>query len=456
MVSSPAPEPAETTGAVPESAPGFARASGVVEHFFRHETARLHGALTRRLGIHNLSLVEDVTQEALLRALRTWSIGGLPENPSAWITRVATNLALDALRHNQMALSKETNVITHIEQLHPEAPAVGDGDHQIRDDALRLMFVCCHPLLAPDAQVALALKVLCGFSTAEIARAFLASEAAIEKQLTRTKQRIRDAGVGFEIPENTVLEERVDGVLGTLYLLFNEGYKASAGERLLREELCQEAIRLASLLVTHPAGQTPRSHALLALMLLTSARFPSRVDEHGALLRLDDQDRSKWDYDLIQRGLFHLAQSAQGDEVSEYHLMAGIAACHCTAADYASTDWKRILRQYDHLYALKPSPIVALNRAVAVAHLDGPQAGLDAIAAASERQRLEAHYLLHAVTGELHWQMKNHRAAAESFRRALQLSQVGPEQHYLSRMLERAGVGAEVSAGRITSRDESR
>jgi RNA polymerase sigma factor (sigma-70 family) len=434
------PQRSQENGAGQESAPGFARASGVVEHFFRHETARLHGALTRRLGIHNLSLVEDVTQEALLRALRTWSIGGLPENPSAWITRVAMNLALDAVRHQQMALSKEANVITHIEQLQPEAPGVGvQEDHQIRDDALRLMFVCCHPLLAPDAQVVLALKVLCGFSTAEIARAFLASEAAIEKQLTRTKQRIRDAGVGFEIPEDAVLEERVDGVLGTLYLLFNEGYKASAGERLLREELCQEAIRLASLLVAHPAGRTPRSHALLALMLLTSARFPSRVDEHGALLRLDDQDRTKWDDNLIQRGLFHLAQSAQGNEVSEYHLMAGIAASHCTAADYASTDWKRILRQYDHLYAMKPSPIVALNRAVAVAHLNGPQAGLEAIAAAPERERLESHYLLHAVTGELHWQMKNHKAAAESFRRALQLSQVGPEQHYLTRMLERVG-----------------
>lgn len=428
------PEPEDEA----EAEPPFARASGVVEHFFRHETARLHGALIRRLGIHNLSLVEDVTQEALLRALRTWSIGGIPANPSAWITRVAMNLALDALRHQQMATTKEPNVITHIEQMAPSAVVAGEGDSQICDDALRLLFVCCHPLLTPDAQVVLALKVLCGFSTAEIARAFLASEAAIEKQLTRTKQRIREAGVGFEIPEDEELSARVDGVLGTLYLLFNEGYKASAGERLLREELCHEAIRLASLLVTHPAGQTPRSHALLALMLLTSARFPSRLDEDGALLRLDDQDRSKWDYSLIHQGLFHLAQSARGSELSEYHIQAGIAACHCTAADYASTDWKRILRQYDDLYRMKPSPIVALNRAVAIAHLHGPQAGLEAIEATPERQRLESHYLLHAVIGELQWQLKNHRAAAESFRRALHLAQVGPEQLYLSRMLERS------------------
>ncbi len=419
--------------------PPSVRVSGVVEHFFRHETGRLHGALTRRLGIHNLSLVEDVTQEAMLRALRTWSIGGLPANPSAWITRVATNLALDALRHQQMALTKEPSIITHVEQLHPEAVAIGaSADCQIRDDELRLLFVCCHPILSPDAQVVLALKVLCGFSTAEIARAFLVNEAAIEKQITRTKQRIREAGVGFEIPEDAVLTDRVDGVLGTLYLLFNEGYKASAGERLLREELCQEAIRLASLLVAHPASQSPRSHALLALMLLMSARFPSRVNEDGALLRLDDQDRSKWDHALIHQGLFHLAKSAHGSALSEYHLQAGIAACHCTAQDYASTDWARILRQYDDLYRLKPTPIVALNRAVAIAHLHGPQAGLAAIAAMPERARLETHYLLHAVIGELHWRLDDHRGAAESFRRALHLSQVGPEQIHLARMLERS------------------
>jgi RNA polymerase sigma-70 factor (ECF subfamily) len=227
-------------------------------------------------------------------------------------------------------------------------------------------------------------------------------------------------------------------VLSALYLLFNEGYKASAGERLLREDLCHEAVRLTSLLVAHPAGATPRSHALLALMLFTAARFPSRVDTQGDLLRLDDQDRSQWDQELIARGLFHLAQAAQGSELSEYHIQAGIAACHCMAPDYASTDWQRILRHYDDLERIKPSPIVALNRAVAVAHLHGAQAGLEVIEAIAQRDRLESHYLLHAVTGELHWRMKNFRAAAESFRRALQLAQVGPEQMHLTRMLERS------------------
>lgn len=427
-------------------APPGSSPSQIVEHFFRHETGRLHGALTRLLGPGNLTLVEDVAQGALLQAMRTWSIGGVPPNPSAWITRVAINLARDTLRHRRMSYSKEPNIITHIEQMLPEALPVGDGEPEIRDDALRLMFVCCHPLLSSDAQVVLALKVLCGFSTSEIARAFLSSDAAIDKQLTRTKQRIRDANIAFEIPEGDELSARLDGVLAALYLLFNEGYKASAGEKLLREELCQEAVRLMALLVAHPAGATPRSHALLALMLFTAARFPSRVNHDGDLLRLDDQDRSQWDQELIARGLFHLAQAAQGSELSEYHVQAGIAACHCLAPDYASTDWQRILRHYDDLERIKPSPVVALNRAVAVAHLHGAQAGLEVIENIAQRDRLESHYLLHAVTGELHWRMKNFRAAAESFRRALQLAEVGPEQLHLSRMLERSTDIAEALA----------
>ncbi len=420
----------------------------LVEHFFRHEVGRLHGALIRRFGVQHLTLVEDVTQEALLRALRAWSMGGVPPNPAAWITRVAINLANDALRHERMAAAKEPAVTVHQETIRSAPAAAGGTAHEIRDDALRLMFVCCHPAIAPDAQVILALKMLCGFSTGEIARAFLSTEAAIEKQLTRTKQRIHEAGIGFEIPEGEDLAPRLQGVLATLYLLFNEGYKASSGDRLLREELCREAIRLALLLVSHPAGDTPRSHALLALMLLTAARFPSRLDEQGALLRLHDQDRSKWDAALIARGLRELAHAARGDELSEYHLLAGIAAIHCTAPDFASTDWRRILRHYDELSRIKPSPIVALNRAVAVAHVHGPAAGLAALAAMPRRDRLDGHYLLHAVTGELHWRLGDKVAAAGSFRSALRLAQVGPEQAYLARMLEQAVGSAPGVTGR--------
>ena len=420
-----------------------ARSSQLVEHFFRHETGRLHGALVRMLGVQNLALAEDIAQEALLRALRAWSMGGIPKNPSAWITQVAMNLARDAFRHRQMSAAKEPDIITHIEQMRSARVPPAEDASEIRDDALRLMFVCCHPSIAPDAQVALALKVLCGFSTTEIARAFLTSESAIEKQLTRTKQRIHDAQIAFEIPDGADLTLRLDGVLGALYLLFNEGYKASTGDRLLREELCVEAIRLTELLVAHPAGNTARAHALLALMFLTSARFPTRLDDDGDLLRLDDQNRAQWDRSLISRGLLHLAQAAQGRELTAYHLQAGIAACHCAAPDARATDWSRILRHYDALYRIKPSPIVALNRAVAVANLHGARAGLAALDEMEQRDRLESHYLLHAVTGEFHWRLKDHRAAAESFRRALQLAEVGPEQHHLARMLERVSAQPE-------------
>jgi RNA polymerase sigma factor (sigma-70 family) len=426
------PDPDPTTPAPTPAAPAV-----VVEHFFRQEIGRLHGTLIRMMGPQHLALAEDVAQEAMLRALRTWSAGGFPANPSAWITRVAMNLARDALRHQRMSTAKEAAVVTYLEQMASPATAP-DEEHTIRDDALRLMFVCCHPLLPPDTQVALALKVLCGFSTGEIARAFLSSEAALEKQLTRAKQRIRQANPGFEIPHGEELRQRLDGVLAALYLLFNEGYKASAGDRLLREELCHEAIRLTLLLVEHPAGRTPRSHALLAFMLLTSARFPSRQDEQGLLLRLDDQDRSKWDRAMIDRGLLHLAEAAQGDELSEYHLQAGIAACHCTAKDYTSTDWPRILAHYDQLNALKPSPVIGLNRAVALANVSGAEAALQALQELPQRERLQSHYLWHAVEGEMHWRLRQHEAAAASFRRALQLAQVGPEQSYLERRMQRA------------------
>ncbi|MFH1497743.1 MAG: DUF6596 domain-containing protein [Verrucomicrobiota bacterium] len=408
---------------------------GLVEHFFRHETGRLHGALIRLLGVHNVSLAEDIAQEALLRAMRTWSMGGIPANPSAWITRVAMNLAKDALRHRGMAAGKEDAIAYHIEQTAPTPALAVEAAQTIRDDTLRLLFICCHPDIAPDAQVVLSLKIICGFGTSEIASAFLATESAIEKQLTRTKQRIQDAGIAYELPAGTDLSTRLDGVLGALYLLFNEGYKASVGDALLREDLCDEAIRLTSLLCEHPAGDTPRAHALLALMLLTSARFPSRVDEDGALLRLDQQDRSKWNLSRIDRGLVHLAAATSAHELSEYHLQAGIAALHCTAPDDASTDWPRILAHYDALLRLKPSPIIALNRVVALARVHGPRAGLDALATLPGRDRLEGNHLLHAVAGDLHRRLGDHPAAAASYRRALDLAKLAPEQALLARVL---------------------
>jgi len=293
------------------------------------------------------------------------------------------------------------------------------------------MFVCCHPQIPPEAQVALALKTLCGFSVTEISRAFLTTDAAIAKRLTRAKQKIREARISFEIPAGEELSRRLEGVLQTLYLLFNEGYKASTGEKLVREELCNEAIRLAALLADHPTGNQPRTHALLALMLLNGARFPTRTDEKGNMLRLKEQNRDRWDQAMISRGMFHLAKSAAGDEITEFHLQAGIAACHCAAKDYPSTDWKQILSLYDRLVEFDNSPVVALNRAVAVANVHGPQAGMDAVAAIEHREELDSYYLLYAVLGEFEAQLNDPLAAAGYFRKSLQLAEIKSEQKFL-------------------------
>ena len=284
--------------------------------------------LTSIFGIEHLSLAEDVVQEALIRALQTWPFYGLPANPAAWIMRVARNLALDVVRRDQVFQRKQPEIGRLIEGQSRAPDPDGFPEGEIKDDQLRLIFVCCHPTIPPEAQIALALKTLCGFSIAEISRAFLTSEAAIAKRLTRAKQRIQEAGIRFEIPSGQELMPRLDGVLQSLYLLFNEGYKASSGEVLIRAELCHEAIRLMGALVEHPAGNQPRAHALLALMLLNAARLPARVTAEGQLLRLQEQDRACWDQALIARGMLHLAQSATGEEISAYHLEAGIAACH--------------------------------------------------------------------------------------------------------------------------------
>src|SRR5438093_3515200 len=263
--------------------------------------------------------------------------------------RASRNLALDVIRRQKIFHAKEAEIARLIERDGSTPGAAIFSEHEIADDRLRMMFVCCHPVIPSEAQVALALKTLCGFSVTEISRAFLTTEAAIAKRLTRAKQKIQEARVPYEIPAGEELARRLDGVLQTLYLLFNEGYKASSGDNLVREDLCREAIRLTTLLVEHPAGNHPRTHALLALMLLDAARLPARVDTEGNILRLKEQDRSVWTKAMIARGMVHLAQSADGDDLSAYHLQAGIAACHCAARDYESTNWPRILELYDRL-----------------------------------------------------------------------------------------------------------
>jgi RNA polymerase sigma factor (sigma-70 family) len=411
--------------------------AALTEHLFRQEAAKLVATLTRIFGLERLRLAEDVVQEALIRALQMWPFHGVPDNPSAWITQTAKNLALDVIRREAVFRAKQAQIAESLERMAAD-DAVGAreaGEQAITDDRLRMMFVCCHPALGEESQVALALKTLCGFSPGEIARAFLTNEATIAKRLTRAKQRIRDAGITLEIPAGDELVGRLDAVLRTLYLLFNEGYKASSGDSLVRAELCHEAIQLATLLVEHPAGDRPRTHALLALMLLNAARLPARADADGTLLRLEEQDRRRWDHALIARGMMHFARSAAGQELSAFHLQAAIAACHCAAPTYDATDWPRILDLYNRLLDIDGSPVVALNRAVAVANVHGAAAGLAAVRAIGNRSELDSYYLLFAVQGELEARLGHFDTAAEHFERALALTSMTSEQVFLTRRL---------------------
>ncbi len=428
------------------SSPPTGEISRLAEHLFRHEAGKLVSVLTGIFGIERLQLAEDVVQESLIRALKTWPFYGVPKNPAAWLTQTAKNLALDVIRREKLFHEKQPQITTFIEQWASEAdfedsPAF---ENEIKDGRLRLMFACCHPLIAQESQTALALKTLCGFSPAEIAKAFLTTEAAIAKRLTRARQKIRELQIPFEIPSGEELAPRLNSVLQTLYLLFNEGYKASSGEHLIREELCSEAIRLAIALAEHPVGNQPRIHALVALMLLNGARLAARTDAEGNILRLKEQDRRSWNKGMIARGIFHLSQSASGNELSEYHLQAGIAACHCTTNDYESTDWRRILSLYDQLVQIDDSPVIALNRAVAIAQVHGPAAGIKAVEAMQNQKSLDSYYLFYAVLAEFQSQMNNFAVASGHLRKAILLTDIKSERSLLSARLqncqERLGV----------------
>ncbi|HEY1122133.1 MAG TPA: sigma-70 family RNA polymerase sigma factor [Haloferula sp.] len=416
----------------------------LAEHLFRQEAGKMISALTGIFGVHRLQLAEDVVQESLIRALQTWPYYGVPANPAAWLMQTAKNRALDLLRREKFFNDKQDEIAASLERLPEEGPQFDD---EIRDHRLRLIFTCCHPQIPHDDRTLLALKTLCGFGIPEIASAFLASEAAVAKRLTRAKQKIQDLQIPYEIPAGNDLAERLDAVLQVIYLLFNEGYKASSGDALVRADLCAEAIRLAGHLAEHPRTDHPRVHALAALMLLNASRLPARESPEGELLTLERQDRNKWDREKIVRGMMHLAQATSGETLSEYHLQAGIAACHATAPDDASTDWPRILAHYDRWMVMSRSPLVALNRAVAVSKVHGPEAALEAIAGISDRRLLESYHLYHAVLGDLALRLGRDHEAADHFRQAIRQTSVEAERIFLSEKLSGCVKNAESAAG---------
>ncbi len=410
---------------------------GTVDHLFRHRAGQMVASLTRIFGLRQIDLVEEAVQEALVRALRSWPYRGTPANPTAWLIQVARNHLLDRLRRQSVWREKEGEVLRSITALH-ESAAVDEPAfaHEVRDDQLRLIFTCCHPAIPRSQQIALTLKTVGGFSTAEIARAFLARESTMAQRLVRAKRRLRDGIVELRMPPPGELLERLDPVLEVLYLMFNEGYGTHEGDDLVREDLCHEALRLAELLASHPITGVPKVHALAALLCFQASRLETRADPAGDLLLLAQQDRGRWDPRMLRRGLEHLESSASGPEVSVYHLQAEIAACHALAPRFEATDWRRILAAYDALLEIEASPVVALNRTIALAQLEGPQAGLEALARLDRAASLEQYYPLYATRGELLRQLGRRQESVACYRQALELTASSPVRRFLQQRID--------------------
>lgn len=409
------------------------------DHLFRRESGRMVAALTRIFGVHNLALAEDVAQDAFVRALEVWRMRGIPENPGAWLMTAAKNRALDVLRRERTARTFAPEMGRLLETEWTLSPAVNEAFelHTIRDEQLRMMFSCCPPSLAEEVQVALILNILCGFSAGEIAAAFLAGRAAVEKRISRGKKTLAASTRLFDLVDAD-FASRLGAVHRALYLLFNEGYHGSSPELTVRADLCVEAIRLVMLLREYPPADTPATNALAALMHLHAARLATRVDAAGELNRLGDQDRSRWDPRLIDRGLALFDQSATGDELTSFHLEAAIAAEHMRATSVADTNWETIVALYDRLLAIDPSPVVELNRAIAMGERDGPAAGLVALTAIANHDRLAGYPFYHAAIAELELRLGRDADARAHFAAAICVSRSSMERRFLERRLRDA------------------
>ncbi|AIE83635.1 RNA polymerase sigma factor [Fimbriimonas ginsengisoli] len=396
---------------------------------FRRESARLTAGLTRAFGPARLTLAEDVVQETFIRAIHEWSLKGTPPNPSAWLTKVARNLALDRLRREGLYAGDGALQFATVD---PAEPAM-------MDDELAMLLMCGHPALAAEAQIALTLKAVCGLGVGEIAKGLLSSETAVAQRLVRAKNTLREANVAFEMPPDP--EARLGTALRVLYLLFNEGYLAASGSELTNSEICDEAILLTHRLASTKLGDRPEVRALLALMLLHSSRLPARVDGDGALCLLEDQDRSQWDRERIAMGLEMLGRSANGDRMTPYHCEAAIAACHACAPTFSETDWREVLAHYDDLVSLAPSGIAALNRAVAVAMVHGYACALQSMESIVAKEKLESYYLFAATRGRFLEKLGRRAEARLEYETALKLAGNEAERRFLSRRVRETRSG---------------
>ena len=399
-----------------------------MEAAFRDEWGRVVATLIRTTG--DWDLAEECAQDAFAMALQRWPKDGIPGRPGAWLTTAARNRAIDVLRRKAVGAAKLREVAAM-----PEPSYEGATDHSgVPDDRLRLMFTCCHPALSLEARVALTLRTLAGLTTAEIARAFLASEPTMAKRLVRAKQKIQHAGIPYRVPPAHLLPERTPGVLGVLYLLFNEGYSATAGSDLVRQNLSAEAIRLARVLARLMPDE-PEVAGLLALMLLHDARRAARIDAAGDLVTLEDQDRSLWDAAEIGEGVAILEAALRRRRPGPYQIQAAIAACHATAATAAQTDWAQIAALYERLVSFLPTPVAELNHAVAVGMASGPAAGLPLVEALEATGQLAGYHLLPATRADFLRRLGRASEAAAAYREALELARTDAERRYLSRRL---------------------
>lgn len=407
----------------------------LVDNLFRHEYGKLVAVLTKVFGIENIELAEDVVQDSLMQAMKDWQYKGVPSNPVAWLYTVAKNNALNTLNREKYKRKYSTEVEHTSSTENPLDEFF--SENEIRDDQLRMIFVACHPSLSRDSQVAFTLKTLCGFSIPEIAHAFFTSEETVNKRLVRARQKVREAGIRFVIPGAGEMEKRLEAVLETIYLLFNEGYSASSGNQVIRFELCEESIRLARLLEQSPLIVNKTGvHALLALMLLNASRFNARLNGDGGIITLAEQNRLLWDKHLIQQGFMYLGKSTLGNVISIYHILATISAYHCAAPDFSSTDWKGILSMYNHLQLIDNSPLVKLNRAIAVAKVNGAADALEELNDLDAEPAFRSYHLLYSTKAELYIDLGDFSMASSMLREAIKFSTLESEKIFLQKKLE--------------------
>jgi RNA polymerase sigma-70 factor (ECF subfamily) len=406
--------------------------NSLIGRLSRRETGRLTGALTRALGASALSLAEDCVQDAFVAALSTWRERGVPDNPFAWLLATARNRALDRLRRHAMMSALEPKIGEWIEHLRaPPKDLLGDEE-------LSLIVLCCDPALEQEARLALTLKSVCGFSVEEIARAFLATPEAIAQRVVRAKARLRELDVAFAMPAGARIGERMPSVLRTIYLLFNEGYSASEGDRLIRQDVCDEALRLAELVAWHPVASLPEAHALAALILFQHARARARVAADGTPILLDAQDRRLWDRAMIARGFQHLSASRNETSLTALHLEAGIASVHAAAPAWAQTDWRALCGYYDALADMQPSPVVSVNRAIALSMVEGAAAGLAVLEPLANEKAMARYLPYHLAVGDLEARAGHRAEARAAFQRALALPMPAQERKLVETKLLRA------------------